>query len=272
MPERQVRAYVAGTVSVIAWNPRRNLVGGRLPLGPRRANFGDLLGPLIVQAIVGRRLSRHRTRQRGPRLLTVGSILHFARTGDSVWGTGVRGAIPIERYTFNSLDVRAVRGPLTRDHLQQLGIEVPQVYGDPGLLVPELFPDLTSKAKQKRSDFVVVPHYTDYSRLALEHKEQCINPCGPVRQCLRRIAEAERVISSSLHGLVIADALGIPSQWLECKHESDFKYRDYVLGSGREPHPPFRSVQEALANDPQPVPTFAGMQALLDAFPHDLWP
>src|SRR5690606_38430075 len=70
------------------------------------------------------------------RLLAIGSILHFAQTGDNVWGSGWNGKIPEKEFTAKDLKVHAVRGPLTAEFLRKRGIVVPDVYGDPALLLP----------------------------------------------------------------------------------------------------------------------------------------
>lgn len=44
------------------------------------------------------------------------------------------------------------------------------------------------------------------------------------------------ILSSSLHGLVVSDAFGIPNQWLEFSDNvvgAGFKFRDYADGIGR---------------------------------------
>ena len=51
------------------------------------------------------------------------------------------------------------------------------------------------------------------------------------------IQKCSRIISSSLHGIIIAEALGIPSAWVEFSDKvksSGMKFYDYFYGSGRE--------------------------------------
>ena len=79
---------------VICWNPRQRLGTGpisrRISSFRRIRNFGDLLGPVIVDRI-HRRLALGDGRSASQRLLTVGSVLREARVGDVVWGSGVNG-------------------------------------------------------------------------------------------------------------------------------------------------------------------------------------
>ena len=49
--------------------------------------------------------------------------------------------------------------------------------------------------------------------------------------------EVENVISSSLHGLIIADAYGIPNARVNISNKligGDFKFKDYCMSVGRE--------------------------------------
>jgi pyruvyltransferase len=261
-------------VQVLHWNPRANLVGERLPVRRRMNNFGDLLGPLVAELLTGvgvRRAPNPNRPQPGPRLLTVGSILHYARDGDCIWGTGARGDGDPRRYAFTTLDVRAVRGPRTRALLTDRGIPCPEIYGDPALLLPELMPQLSTWAQEKTRAVTIVPNYADFPAMRAEHGARCLDPRGGVRACLRAIAQSEAVIASSLHGLIVAESLGIPARLLSPAREAAFKYEDYYLGTGREPVPPAVSVAQALRElGPEGVPVRAD-PALRDAFPHDLW-
>lgn len=49
---------------------------------------------------------------------------------DTIWGTGINGKVSEDLHKFEKLDVRAVRGPLTRNYLISKGINCPEVYGD----------------------------------------------------------------------------------------------------------------------------------------------
>ena len=64
---------------------------------------------------------------------------------------------------------------------------------------------------------------------------------------IRAILDSEFVISTSLHGLVLADAYGIPARMLRItENEPLFKYQDYYEGTGRSTFTFATSVEEAL--------------------------
>lgn len=183
-------------------------------------NFGDKLTPYLFEKIHGERPEFSRGHGK---VVAVGSVMHHAKQGDIIWGTGMIS----ERHfpKTSTLDIRAVRGPLTRDRLQRIGIECPEVYGDPALLLPAVYrPDVTRKHQVG-----FVRHYVD-GRIFPDLNT--IDVTLPVEQFIDRVLECDRIVSSSLHGLVVADAYGIPSQHFPCKGlvGGNFKFADYELG------------------------------------------
>ncbi len=113
------------------------------------------------------------------------------------------------------LDVRAVRGPATRD---AAGLPTETPLGDPGLLAPMLL-----KGRPKvDARWGLIPHLVDRRSLAIRQMVermrhmQIIDLANPdVAQVTREIASCEAVLSSSLHGLIVADALGVPNARLK---------------------------------------------------------
>jgi pyruvyltransferase len=260
-------------VEVFAWNPRRC---ARLParidryglVGTRPNNFGDLLGPIIVARLLARAGLRQRFGRRRQTLLSVGSVLHFAHDGDVIWGTGLNGKVPAQLHQFSNLDVRAVRGPLTRSFLEARGVRCPGVFGDPALLLPELMPDLVKASKSKRFSLTVVPNLNDIGSWATG--PDVLDPRTPVLDCLTRIVQSEFVVGSSLHGIVVAEAFGVPARGIASATEDPTKYEDYFQGTGRVGVQLASSVAEATKLEPQPPPS-VDLGSLLDAFPADLW-
>lgn len=260
------------SVEVVHWNPRAPLrprgLGSNLRLGRRIGNFGDLLGPLIVDELVHREGLRPDLRT-STRLLAVGSILRMARDGDVVWGIGANGKSLRDPFGFRELDVRAVRGPLTGELLRAMDVDVPEVYGDPGLLVGRLWSREYLRGGLAPRNVTVVPNLNDLRETGLAD-ERYLDPRSNLQTVLATIAASDFVTGSSLHAIVIAESLGIPARLVRSSHEPEFKYRDYYLGSGRTGFEAAGSVEQAIALGGEAAPRWDGA-ALLDAFPRDLW-
>jgi pyruvyltransferase len=261
-------------VEVFSWNPRRSRLPRsltqRLPIeiGRRVNNFGDLLGPFIVRRILAMHQIDPSMALGDRRLLSVGSVLHFARDHDVVWGSGVNGKKSDRDYVFNTLDVRAVRGPHTRSFLAARGVSAPEVYGDPVLLLPLVLPEIVDHTRVKAHPVTVVPNFNDYPGYV--PTPALLDPRSPVEVCLRRIAQSELVVGSSLHAIVVAESLGIPARLMTSEVEDPFKYEDYYLGTGRPTAQTADTVEQAVSMGGESPPVFDAAQ-LLDAFPFDLW-
>lgn len=256
-------------VDLFHWNPRRRALRGRLgrrlPIRRRVNNFGDLIGPMLVRRIL-EDLGIDALSGSG-RLLSVGSVLHLAESGDTVWGSGVNGKQT--EVDGRPLDVRAVRGPRTREQLLRSGAEVPEVYGDPALLWPRYWSrDHYLGSEEPTHDVTLVPNLHDWS--ALRHDPRAVSPRRPVHEVIGRIARSRLVVGSSLHGVVLADAFGIPARFVAPRWEPPFKYDDYLLGTGREPYAPAPDVDTAVRSGGHPAAVWDG-EPLLAAFPRDLW-
>lgn len=198
-------------------------------------NFGDLLTPHILNFFgIDHDLgstSKHDA-------IMVGSIAKFARHGTFVLGSGfIREDDPV----CTSALWWWVRGPKTREKVLAAGGKVGSVMGDPGALLPLMWP-----AAEKRFALGITPHYVDLD-IARERfpGARIINlKTNDPQRIAREISECERVISSSLHGLVVAHAYGIPAAWVPLSNRlygDGFKFADYFASIGL---PPMRSTVE----------------------------
>lgn len=259
-------------VFVVHWNPPWWTLNrpDRWIRRKRMDNFGDLLGPLIARRLVEARGLLPPPQEHRRRLLAVGSILHLARPGDVVWGAGVNGHDVDEHHEGASLDVRAVRGPVTRGFLQARGATVPEVYGDPGLLLPLACPEVREWATTKRHEVTVVPNLWEAAAFRKRYGKVVVHPQASLEKVLRRIAASELVVGSSLHGLIVAEALGIPARLVHPGVDPVLKYDDYYGGTGRQHFSPAETVEEATRLGGEPPPRWSP-EPLLDAFPADLW-
>jgi pyruvyltransferase len=163
--------------------------------------------------------------------VAVGSIAHAIHGGEAViWGSGVsiRGGLLAKNVPRTRYDVRAIRGPISAGHLRDFGIPVPEVYGDPVWLLPSIFQEKV----EKRWELGVIPHIQDIdgfgplARPPADSVRYRIDPAESasvtiintwhdptwegICQTLRAILSCKRIVSQSFHGVVIAEAFGIP--------------------------------------------------------------
>lgn len=197
------------------------------------ANWGDALNPVLVELLAGRPAQL----LQGyfyDRYLVVGSILGTADSHAQVWGSGfIRED---EQVLDTPRAVFAVRGPLTRNLLLKAGISCPEVYGDPALLLPRFF----DPAVAVTHEVGVIPHVVDKGcDWIREHQHtpgvKIIDVEGGVWNFVKDVKSCKIILSSSLHGLICADAYGIPNAWIQLSDQligGDFKFRDYRLSIG----------------------------------------
>ena len=202
---------------------------------PYPGNLGDMINPYLVEGLTG---VPPKYTSRPPRVLAIGSIIKFARKGEQVWGSGCPAA---DRTIDPEAVFRAVRGPLTRRMVLEAGGDCPPVYGDPAWLLPLIYPD---RKPTKTHKVGLIRHYT--------HRAQPIRLDDDVREIevirdgragieafLDEMLSCEAIVSSSLHGVIIANAYGIPAK-LATFRKSDrqipgdgMKFEDYFLSIGR---------------------------------------
>jgi pyruvyltransferase len=203
---------------------------------PRIRNIGDELSPLLVEKLSGHPVEK--TSVKDCNLVAIGSILEWVAAAQRdkplwVWGSGFikRGG----KLDSTMLRCAAVRGPLSARRLVSDGR--PPTLGDPGILADRLL----RRPVQTRWEIGIVPHYVDLAHplvgeLRDRHNEAIvISPLLSPEVFVARIASCRVVLSSGLHGLIVADSLGIPNTWVEFSRRiigRGYKYRDYLANFG----------------------------------------
>lgn len=238
-------------------------------------NFGDYISKVLVERIVQGPLKCYlkRTKEPGKKLLAIGSILYFANENDVIWGSGTNGKMPLKKnYLFSHLDIRAVRGPITRTFLKNVfDLECPEIYGDPALLFPYFFPEFKRKKNPSR-DYIVIPHYSERKLFPKESDPHVVHPTDPWEEILEKILDSQFVIASSLHGIVMAEAFGIPARMLRAtENEPILKYIDYYFGTNRPDFQYALTIDEALKLGGE-RPYECDLKALYESFPFEFWP
>jgi len=256
-------------------------------------NFGDDLNAFFLKNIIQERTylpfflcfpTKYRIKyidNRGT-VYAIGSVLRQVTDSTCiVWGAGLNDG----RLPTCQPDIRAVRGPLTRKLLIENGIECPQVYGDPALLLPRYYhPNVVKKFK-----LGVVIHYYDAENTLLKRFEKwegvkLIYLFGYKKwtDVIDEILSCERIASSSLHGLVVSEAYKIPKCWVEFQgplngiEKNRFKFFDFYASIGVENIMPvkmenFENIQDFLKIYSQ-LPPSKGLplEKLLESCPFTL--
>ena len=239
--------------------------------GLNHRNWGDDINYYFIKELSNRpvvslfnfRLAR---RFRLKNYLCIGSLLGYPgyiNERTIVWGAGsfgeLKGVLPNH--------ICSVRGKLTRNILVEKGIECPKVYGDPALLLPLVYnprerfkvTNLNLSASSQSSRFKasppafpnregaskkyrlgIIPHVVDLHHPVIEEIRE--NHADVIliidlahyekwTDVIDQICSCEKVMSSSLHGLIVSDAYLVPNCWVELTGKilgGHFKFHDYA--------------------------------------------
>ena len=207
-------------------------------------NMGDCLNELIVKECFGYEAERHSFLD--GEICGIGSCLgQYTLHGSAmmrlqqringirkphvyVWGTGFINYSDADGKFFKrNMEFCAVRGELTRKNVERMtGKKMDIPMADAGILASELL----KERPEVCYDVGVVPHLCDLKDPAVEKlltsydNAKFINVKDDPLQVVKEIAECRYIISSSLHGLIVADSLGIPNMYLV--------FGDRLLGDG----------------------------------------
>lgn len=186
-------------------------------VGEGGLNYGDALVPVIFERLAGVALEWAPASE--AELFAIGSNLHLVPPGfaGTVFGLG---AMVATRSDLTSARVLALRGELTA---ALAGVR-PPVLADPGLLAADLLPERPAQDIEHG----LLRHFGDRRRMA-GHR---VDVLGGVDHVIAEVARCQRLSSSSLHGLVLADALGIPNRWVPHPPAQPIKFVDYGSSYG----------------------------------------
>jgi pyruvyltransferase len=172
-------------------------------------NFGDLLSKYIVEKVSQCKVEFSSLENNS--FIAIGSMINRATIlrRCRFWGTGV---MHLRLNFIHGNKFFAVRGPLSRYTLISAGYECPDIYGDPALLLPKFYnPKLPKKYK-----LGVICHYHHQKLVKLEDGVKFINILrseDEIHSFIDEVLQCEKIISSSLHGIIVANAYGIPAKW-----------------------------------------------------------
>lgn len=220
-----------------------------------RSNFGDSLNLYIIQRLMGVNV-QEACQTRKAELSAIGSILDrfickpydlhkkFRRIPLKIWGSGFIEAPKIRKEIFSKkVHIYALRGKISKERCEKiLGKELNNIIlGDPGLLASKL---IDARYIKKKYQVGIIPHFVDMNSEYLKNIKvknyKIINIMDNPIKILNEIAECEIILSSAMHGLITADSLGIPNQWIVLSDKlcgGSYKFKDYYSVYGFEPQP-----------------------------------
>ncbi len=188
-------------------------------------NFGDNLNYEIIKGISGGEPVYAENREEEHHIVC-GSIITESNENSIICGAGFANY----HDTIDSDKCKAihsVRGELTRE---RLGLSEETPVGDPALLMPFFYIPKPVLGEQKR-EMGVIPHWKDVELLMETYPDYyIINPLKPAKEVIDDILSCKKIISSSLHGLILADAYHVPNMFIKTGIDiggDGFKFDDY---------------------------------------------
>ena len=130
------------------------------------------------------------------------------------------------------------------------------------------------KVEVKR-DLLVIPQFVTEAEFRIKHPELDMVSMNTddFKSVIDAIVCSKKVVTNSLHAVILADAYGVPSVLFKAPSQKNgFKYLDYYYSTGRCDVKIAESYDEAMQMEPMPLPDLKNLQEkLMDAFPYDLW-
>lgn len=260
-------------------------------------------------------------------LWTVGSTVHFTKSGDHIFGAGLNpnhqpGRIIDESYLYeivSNLYIHATRGPMTWKAIEESQVATVtdfdmnllqdqilknenMLYGDSGFLAVTLFPEFTKIRSMTNlpTQYCIIPHNEDLKEPEVKYFLESLASASDTDNSYQIIiistnhnwddelrllqTECNYVASSSLHGLIASDAMGIPTMWFQLENsttthkEGVFKYTDYYSGIGYKDMKPFTMLNASILISPEsyfgPIPEQRRKQycnTMIHSFPYHLF-
>ena len=246
-------------------------------------NYGDLLSPFLVYELSGCEIIQKnyfvgnfkshfyhtihsllhgdwnfRSRYHFPfesTVLGIGSILYTGNHRSLIWGAGFMSSD--ERCTGGT--VLALRGKYSLEMIKQqiangdsISLSKNVVLGDPALLLPLIL----SVSKHKQYKLGIIPHFSevDWFKANYGDRFHIIDlRSTDIEGITRDITSCENILSTSLHGIIVPHAYGIPALWMEHtgleSYTKGFKFRDYFSSVAIDEYRPIKNLEEVLESE-----------------------
>ena len=160
-----------------------------------------------------------------------------------IFGTGFISYPKFKHETYiRNIKIIATRGNISLQRFKNNGIKPSGkvILADPGILAPLLvnITNINEIKIKKKFKLCVIPHYIDMNIKLIKKRIHIknfviLNINNNPLLFIKSISKCNNVLSSSLHGLIIADSLGIPNMRIVISNNvkgGDYKYIDYYSG------------------------------------------
>lgn len=216
-------------------------------------NWGDDINFTFLNNIFDTELCFNDSGDSTENYCLIGSILNnrYVNKNTIVWGSGTQDASI--KLTSKPKKVLAVRGPLTRNYLLKQGIECPEIYGDPSVLLPYFYkPNVKKKYK-----IGLIPHWESLNtpmvkELCKDSRVHLIKMKGYNywTDVIDEILACEYIVSESLHGLIVSESYGIPNLWCNITlNKYNIKFHDYFKSINLDRKTPFQIKKGVVVDD-----------------------
>ena len=191
-------------------------------------NFGDTLNSELTRLISGQIPTIVNNSFKNPNnetiYMAIGSVLGWVDENTEVWGAGFISNSQFITSVPKPKKIHAVRGPLTREILLKKGIECPEIYGDPALLMSRFY----NPKLEKKYHLSIIPHHIDrvliHQLKKMYSNAHFIDITGDIYKFIDEVIQSKYIISSALHGCIMAYAYNVPYE--------HYTFSDKVLGKG----------------------------------------
>ena len=219
--------------------------------GKSQENFGDILSKYLVEKISGQKVIWKNPNKKNWNpfqkkiITTTGSILKHVSKSCVVWGSGI-----ISRDDkVEPAEFLALRGPETYIHLKAMGYKPNAIFGDPAIVLPNLYvPNV-----EKEYEIGIIPHYVDFEKINEQYQNNnnikvidLLN--DDIEAVIDEINQCKSIISSSLHGVIVSHTYEIPAVWVKYSDKlsgDDVKFVDYFKSVNLKPYKP-NSIESKL--------------------------
>ena len=210
-------------------------------------NFGDKLNENLIEKISGNQvvniISNFDFSNKSVYACIGSTLQKKFKYPTQIWGAGAMYSD--RKINLDTISrIHAIRGALSRQLLIRQGRSCPEIYGDPAILLPYYY----NFNVVKTHSIGIIPHYLDKDSEFVKFYSntediKIIDICKDTETVIKDVLSCINVISSSLHGLIVADTYGINSLWVEFSDNvkgNGFKFRDYYTGINYKPYNPLQ--------------------------------